>query len=67
LNATTENGDISNPFGGGLSLESKGRRGTLRGAVGGGASIELETRRGDIAVQQAVVAGANAPLQKLDQ
>jgi hypothetical protein len=35
--------------------------------VGGGAAINLETRRGDIAVQQAVVAGANAPLQKLDQ
>jgi hypothetical protein len=67
LNATTENGDISNPFGGGLALETKGRQGTLRGAVGGGASIELETHRGDIAVQQAVVAGANAPLQKLDQ
>ncbi len=67
LNATTENGDISNPFGGGLALETKGRQGTLRGAVGGGASIELETHRGDIAVQQAVVAGANAPLQKSDQ
>ena len=67
LNATTENGDISNPFGGGLALETKGRQGTLRGTVGSGASIELETRRGDIAVQQAVAAGANAPLQKLDQ
>ncbi len=67
LNATTENGDISNPFGGGLTLETKGRQGTLRGTVGGGAAINLETRRGDIAVQQAVVAGVNAPLQKLDQ
>ncbi len=67
LNATTENGDISNPFGGGLAIETKGRKGTLRGAVGGGAAINLETRRGDIAVQQAVVAGSNAPLQKLDQ
>jgi DUF4097 and DUF4098 domain-containing protein YvlB len=67
LNASTENGDISNPFGGGLALETKGRHGTLRGAVGGGAAIELETHRGDIAVQQAVVAGANTPLQKLDQ
>jgi len=67
LNAATENGDISNPFGGGLALETKGRHGTLRGAVGGGASINLETRRGDIAVQQAVVAGSNAPLQKLEQ
>jgi DUF4097 and DUF4098 domain-containing protein YvlB len=67
LSATTENGDISNPFGGGLALETKGRQGTLRGAVGGGASIELETHRGDIAVQKAVIAGANAPLEKLDQ
>jgi len=67
LNASTENGDISNPFGGGLSLETKGRQRTLRGAVGGGAAINIETRRGDIAVQQAVVAGSNAPLQKLDQ
>jgi DUF4097 and DUF4098 domain-containing protein YvlB len=67
LNASTENGDISNPFGGGLALETKGRHGTLRGAVGGGTSIELETHRGDIAVQKAVIAGANAPLEKLDQ
>ena len=67
LNAATENGDISNPFGGGLELETKGRHGTLRGTVGGGASINLETQRGDIVVQQAVVAGSNAPLQKLDQ
>ncbi|MDP8990338.1 MAG: DUF4097 family beta strand repeat-containing protein [Acidobacteriota bacterium] len=67
LHATTGNGDISNPFGGGLALETKGRQATLRGAVGGGAAIELETHRGDIAVQQAVVAGASAPLQKLDQ
>ncbi|MDP9113107.1 MAG: DUF4097 family beta strand repeat-containing protein [Acidobacteriota bacterium] len=67
LNATTGNGDIANPFGGGLALETKGRQGTLRGAVGSGAAINLETRRGDIAVQQAVVAGTNTPLQKLDQ
>jgi hypothetical protein len=66
LNAATENGDISNPFGGGLALETKGRRGTLRGGAGG-AYINLDIQRGDIAVQQAVVAGANAPLQKLDQ
>ena len=67
LNASTHNGDISNPFGGGLALESKGRSGTLRGAVGGGVAIDLETQRGDITVQKAVAAGANTPLEKLDQ
>ena len=67
LNASTGNGDISNPFGGGLKLETNGRRGTLRGAVGGGPAIELETQRGQITVQKAVAAGANPPLEKLDQ
>jgi DUF4097 and DUF4098 domain-containing protein YvlB len=67
LNASTNNGDISNPFGGGLALDTKGRHATLRGAVGGGAAIELETQRGDITVQKAVAAGSNTPLEKLDQ
>jgi DUF4097 and DUF4098 domain-containing protein YvlB len=67
LIASTNNGDISNPFGGGLALDTKGRHGTLRGSVGGGAMIEIETQRGDITVQKAVAAGANPPLEKLDQ
>jgi hypothetical protein len=67
LSASTSNGDISNPFGGGFKSESSGRRGTLRGAVGSGPAIELETQHGDITVQKAVAAGANAPLEKLDQ
>jgi DUF4097 and DUF4098 domain-containing protein YvlB len=67
LNASTNNGDISNPFGGGLTLDAKGRHSTLRGAVGGGAAIDLETQRGDITVQKAVAAGSNTPLEKLDQ
>jgi DUF4097 and DUF4098 domain-containing protein YvlB len=67
LNASTNNGDISNPFGGGLALDAKGRHATLRGTVGGGAAIELETQRGDITVQKAVAAGSNTPLEKLDQ
>jgi DUF4097 and DUF4098 domain-containing protein YvlB len=67
LNASTNNGSISNPFDGGFRIESSGRRGTLRGAVGTGPAIELETQRGDITVQKAVAAGANAPLEKLDQ
>lgn len=67
LSASTNNGDISNPFGGGFKIEANGRRGTLRGAVGAGPAIQLETGRGDITVQKAVAAGANAPLEKLDQ
>jgi DUF4097 and DUF4098 domain-containing protein YvlB len=67
LSASTNNGNISNPFGGGFKIEANGRRGTLRGAVGAGPAIQLETQRGDITVQKAVAAGANAPLEKLDQ
>jgi len=67
LNASTNHGEISNPFGGGLTVEANGRRGALRGSVGSGPAIELETQRGDITVQKAVTAGVNAPLEKLDQ
>ena len=67
LNASTNNGSISNPFDGGFKIEASGRRGTLRGAVGAGPAIELDTQRGDITIQKAVNAGANAPLEKLDQ
>jgi DUF4097 and DUF4098 domain-containing protein YvlB len=67
LNASTDNGSISNPFDGGFKIEASGRRGTLRGAVGAGPAIQLETQRGDITVQKAVTAGVNAPLEKLDQ
>ena len=67
LSASTNNGDISNPFGGGFKIEANRRRGTLRGSIGAGPAIELETQRGDITVQKAVAAGANAPLEKLDQ
>jgi len=67
LNASTNNGSISNPFDGGFKMEASGRRGNLRGAVGAGPSIELETQRGNITVQKAVTASINAPLEKLDQ
>jgi DUF4097 and DUF4098 domain-containing protein YvlB len=67
LNASTERGSISNSFGGGLKLETSSRSGNLRGSVGGGPAIELETQRGDITIQKAVAAGANQPLEKLDQ
>jgi DUF4097 and DUF4098 domain-containing protein YvlB len=67
LNASTRNGEISNPFDGGFKIQASGRRGTLRGSVGAGPAIELETQRGDITVQKAVAAGVNAPLEKLDQ
>jgi DUF4097 and DUF4098 domain-containing protein YvlB len=65
LNASTNNGEISNPFGGGFKIETSRRSGTLRGAVGSGPAIDLETQHGNITVQKAV--GAKAPLEKLDQ
>jgi DUF4097 and DUF4098 domain-containing protein YvlB len=67
LSASTNNGEISNPFGGGFKAESSRRRGTLRGSVGAGPAIELETQHGDITVQKAVASGVNVPLEKLDQ
>jgi DUF4097 and DUF4098 domain-containing protein YvlB len=67
LNASTNNGSISNPFDDGFKIEASGRRGTLRGAVGSGPTIDLETQRGDITVQKAVTSGVKAPLEKLDQ
>ncbi len=67
LNASTNNGEISNPFGGGFKVEASGRRGALRGSVGSGPAIDLETQHGDVTVQKAVTAGANTPLEKLDQ
>jgi hypothetical protein len=80
LNATTDNGDISNEFGAPLKVEQNGRRATLSGNVGSGPSIELETRRGQIVLQKAAaskplgqkpeVSGATRatpPLQKLEQ
>ena len=74
LSASTNNGDISNEFGGALKLEQNGRRGTLRGSVGNGPAVELETNRGQIVVQKAGAAGATPgvtsvtpPLQKLEQ
>ena len=67
LNASTDNGSISNPFDGGFESNPMGARDRLRGAVGSGPAIELETQRGDITVQKTVTAGVNAPLEKLDQ
>ena len=67
LNASTNNGSISNPFDGGFKIEANRRSETLRGTVGAGPAIELDTQHGDITVQKAVNAGTNAPLEKLDQ
>ena len=53
LNATTDNGDISNNFGGALKADRNGRHGSLRGSVGNGPAIELETNRGEISIQKA--------------
>lgn len=67
LNASTNNGEVSNPFGGGFKVEASGRKGALRGSVGSGPAIDLETQHGDITVQKAVAAGGNVPLEKLEQ
>ncbi|MEQ1949080.1 MAG: DUF4097 family beta strand repeat-containing protein [Bryobacteraceae bacterium] len=52
MDASTDSGDISNNFGGGLQLEERGRRKTLKGAAGSGAAIEIETSRGDISISK---------------
>jgi hypothetical protein len=67
LNASTNNGEITNDFGGALKLDTGGRRATLRGAVGSGPSIDLQTERGQIMLGKATPGDATQVLQKLDQ
>jgi DUF4097 and DUF4098 domain-containing protein YvlB len=67
LNASTNNGEITNDFGGALKLDTGGRRATLRGAVGSGPSIDLQTERGQIMLGKAAPGDATQVLQKLDQ
>jgi Putative adhesin/Domain of unknown function (DUF5668) len=67
LEASTNNGEITNDFGGALKLDSSGRRSTLRGAVGNGPAIEIQTDRGQIVVGKAVPGDATQVLKKLDQ
>jgi len=67
LDASTNNGEITNDFGGALKLDSSRRRATLRGAVGNGAAIEIQTERGQIVVSKAVPGDATEVLKKLDQ
>ncbi|MEQ1886472.1 MAG: DUF4097 family beta strand repeat-containing protein [Bryobacteraceae bacterium] len=55
MDASTGSGDISNSFGGGLQVEERGRRQTLKGAVGTGSAIEIETNRGDISISKGSV------------
>jgi DUF4097 and DUF4098 domain-containing protein YvlB len=67
LNASTNNGEITNDFGGSLKLETSRRRGTLTGAVGTGPAIDLETDRGRIVVRKAGASDAKQVFQKLEQ
>jgi hypothetical protein len=53
LTASTNHGQLSNEFGGGIRIEESGRGGTMRGATGGPA-VDLHTDRGEIAVRQAM-------------
>jgi putative adhesin len=67
LDASTNNGEITNDFGGALKLDSGGRRTTLRGAVGNGPAIDIQTERGQIVVGKAVPGDATQVLKKLEQ
>jgi DUF4097 and DUF4098 domain-containing protein YvlB len=67
ITATTGAGDISNGFSG-LSLETNGRRATLKGSIGSGPEITLETSRGDIVLRKATsAASATQVLKKVEQ
>ena len=52
VDASTDSGDISNSFGGGLKVDERGRRQSLKGSVGSGAAIEIQTNRGDISISK---------------
>jgi DUF4097 and DUF4098 domain-containing protein YvlB len=67
LDASTNNGEITNDFGSALKLDSGGRRATLHGAVGNGPAIQIQTERGQIVVGKAVPGDATQVLKKLDQ
>jgi DUF4097 and DUF4098 domain-containing protein YvlB len=67
LDASTNNGEITNDFGSELKLDSSRRHATLRGAVGSGPAIEIQTERGQIVVGKAVPGDATQVLKKLDQ
>jgi len=67
LDASTNNGEITNDFGGALKLDSSGRRATLRGAAGSGPAIEIQTERGQIVVGKAVPGDTTQVLKKLEQ
>ena len=67
LDASTNNGEITNDFGSGLKLDSAGRHATLRGTAGNGPAIEIRTERGQVVVSKAVPGDATQVLKKLDQ
>jgi DUF4097 and DUF4098 domain-containing protein YvlB len=58
LNANTENGEIDNQFGDGLTESSSGRGARLQGSVGNGPDVSLVTQRGSITVRKATAENA---------
>ncbi len=52
LLAATDSGEIINRLGDAFSLETEGRRATLRGPEGKDATVRLKTGRGDIVVRE---------------
>ena len=52
LNATTEQGDVENEYGGSLQTQTDRRRSTIRGKTGSGPQISIATGRGDVSVKK---------------
>ena len=69
LNASTNNGEISNQLEGPLKLDNSGRHATLRGTLGTGPTLDLETQRGQITLRQGTATDLKKPepLTKLEQ
>lgn len=53
LRASTDRGEVENDFGGGLKVDSAGRRGSITGTVGQGAVVAAHTDRGSVNVRRA--------------
>jgi hypothetical protein len=65
MNASSNRGEITNEFGGGLKVETDGRKGSLKGNVGKGPEIAIQTERGEILVRKSS-AGERLPEPKSD-
>lgn len=59
IKASTDSGDISNEYGGGLQEHSEGHGARLEGVVGAGPEINLVTNRGSITVRK--TSGSETP------